>query len=159
MKIIISPNHNSKGLGNFYVLGLKESVSLFAISGFESEIASMLDYLRQRVKSFGYAFKGLATLVKTQPHARLHLLATVLVTGLGIYLEISRADWIALVLAMALVWAMEAVNTGIEFLTDLASPDYHPLAGKAKDVAAAAVLLAAIGAAIVAGLVFCPYFS
>lgn len=116
-----------------------------------------MSYLQKRVKSFGYAFKGIATLVKTQPHARIHLLATVVVVGSGFLLEISRTDWLALVLAIGMVWVAEAVNTAVEFLTDLASPEYHPLAGKAKDVAAGAVLLAAFAAIAIAVIVFTPY--
>ena len=118
-----------------------------------------MSYLQNRVKSFGYAFKGIATLIRTQPHAKLHLLATVLVVGGGFLAEVTRMEWLALVLAMGLVWMAEGCNTAIEFLTDLASPDFHPLAGKAKDVAAGAVLLAAIAAAIVAVIVFWPYVA
>ena len=118
-----------------------------------------MGYLKQRVKSFGYAFKGIGTLVRTQPHARIHAMATVVVVGCGFLFEVTRIDWLALVLAIALVWVAEAVNTAIEFLTDLASPEYHPLAGKAKDVAAGAVLLAAIAAIAIAVIVFAPYID
>lgn len=114
-------------------------------------------YIRQRWASFGYAFKGIATLIRTQPHAKIHLLATALVVGTGLTLGLNRGEWIPLVICMGMVWMAEAMNTAIEFLTDLASPDFHPLAGKAKDVAAAAVLLAAICAAVVAGFVFWPH--
>ena len=78
------------------------------------------------------------------------------VTAAGWYFQITRQEWLALVLAMTLVLALEAVNTAIEYLTDLVSPEYHPLAGKAKDVAAAAVLIAAIGAVVVGAIVFLP---
>jgi len=113
--------------------------------------------LRKRIASFGYAFKGLATLIVSQPNARIHLLATLLVLSAGSYFDLQRWEWVSIVLAVALVLAAEAVNTALEFLTDLVSPDYHRLAGKAKDVAAAAVLLAAIGAACVGILIFLPY--
>ena len=116
-----------------------------------------MNYLQKRVKSFGYAFKGIGTLIRTQPHARIHLMATVIVVGAGFLVEVTRMEWLALVGAIGMVWVAEAVNTAIEFLTDLASPDYHPLAGKAKDVAAGAVLIAAIIAVVIAGLVFIPY--
>ena len=86
-------------------------------------------------------------------------MATVVVVGCGFLFEVSRVDWLALVLAIALVWVAEAINTAIEFLTDLASPEYHPLAGKAKDVAAGAVLLAAIAAIAIAVIVFAPYID
>jgi diacylglycerol kinase (ATP) len=106
--------------------------------------------------SFRYAFRGLADLFRTQPNARFHLAASVAVLAAGFWLDISRLEWVAVVLCMALVIALEAANTAIEYLTDLVSPDYHPLAGKAKDVAAGAVLVAAIGAAAVGALVFLP---
>jgi diacylglycerol kinase len=115
-------------------------------------------YISARLRSFGYAFKGIAHLVRSQPNAQIHLLATVVVTGLGLWCGLSRWEWSILLLCMALVWTAEAINTALEHLTDLASPDFHPLAGKAKDVAAAAVLLAAIFAAVIAGIVFVPYF-
>lgn len=118
-----------------------------------------MSYLEKRIRSFGYAFKGIAILIKTQPNAQIHAVATVLVVGSGFLLEVSRNDWLALILAIGMVWVAEAVNTAIEFLTDLASPDHHPLAGKAKDVAAGAVLIAAITAIVIAVIVFVPYFA
>ena len=78
--------------------------------------------------------------------------------GAGVLLGISRLEWALVALAVAGVWTAELVNTAIEALTDLASPAYHPLAGKAKDVAAGAVLLAALGALAVGALVFGPHF-
>lgn len=115
-------------------------------------------YLAARIRSFGYAFKGIFHLVRSQPNAQIHLLATVVVVSLGFWCEITGTEWCILLLTMALVWSAEAVNTALEHLTDLVSPDYHPLAGKAKDVAAAAVLLAAIFAVAIAGIIFVPYF-
>ena len=98
----------------------------------------------------------MATLFKTQPNARIHLIAIILVTVVGFLLKISTTEWCITVLAFAMVLAAEAFNTAIEFVVDLASPDYHPLAGKAKDVAAAAVLITAIGAAIIGMIIFLP---
>lgn len=108
------------------------------------------------IRSFKYALQGLADMFRTQPNARFHLATSVVVVVAGFLLEISRWEWAALVLCMALVLALEAVNTALEYLTDLVSPEYHPLAGKAKDAAAGAVLVAAIGAAVVGGVVFLP---
>lgn len=119
-------------------------------------MATKGNYLQGRIRSFGYAFKGIKTLVQSQPNARIHLLATLLVLGLGLYLELSTGEWAILSLAMGGVWAAEALNTAVEFLTDLVSPDPHPLAGKAKDVAAAGVLLMAIAAAVTGLLIFVP---
>lgn len=112
--------------------------------------------LRQRIDSFRYAFQGMADLFRTQPNSQFHLAAAVLVVGAGYWLQLSRIEWVAIVLCIALVIALEALNTGLEYLTDLVSPDYHPLAGKAKDAGAAAVLIGAIGAAIVGLLIFGP---
>lgn len=113
-------------------------------------------FLRQRLRSFGYAFEGLFDLVRHHPNAQIHLLAIVVVTTAGFYWGLERWEWVAVVLCFALVLALEALNSAVEYLTDLASPDYHPLAKKAKDIAAAAVLIAAMGAVVVAALVFIP---
>lgn len=115
------------------------------------------DYLRQRVRSFGYAFRGIYFLVRETPHAGLHLLATAVVIGLGIYCGISAVEWALAMLAMGLVWATEAVNTALETLADRVSTERHPLTGKAKDLAAGAVLLAAIFAVAVGLFVFLPH--
>jgi diacylglycerol kinase len=112
--------------------------------------------LKKRIHSFKYAFAGLADLFRSQPNARIHLVFTILVLLLGGYFKISTTEWSLLLICISLVLSMEALNTAIEHLTDLVSPDYHPLAGKAKDVAAAAVLLAAFGAIIVGLIVFLP---
>ncbi len=114
-------------------------------------------YLTGRLRSFGHAFRGLAVLLRTQRNAGIHAGATILVAAAGALLRISPAEWALIALAIVCVWVAEALNTSIEFLVDLASPHPHPLAGKAKDVAAAAVLIAAIGSLIVGALVFGPY--
>lgn len=108
------------------------------------------------VRSFGYAFRGLAAMLATQANARIHAVATVAVVVFGYWLRISPMEWCAVVLAIGFVWSAEGVNTAIEALVDLASPKLHPLAGRAKDVAAGAVLCAAIAAAIVGGIIFIP---
>lgn len=114
-------------------------------------------YLSSRLRSFGHAFRGLKVLLQTQPNARIHAVATVLVVAASVLLRISPMEWVLIVLAIASVWTAEALNTAIEFLVDLVSPDPHPLAGKVKDVAAGAVLIAAIGSAVIGGFVFGPH--
>ena len=114
-------------------------------------------YLNGRLRSFGHAFRGLKMLLQTQPNARIHAAATVLVVVAGVLLRLSPAEWALIVLAIAGVRTAEAMNTAIEFLVDLVSPDPHPLAGKAKDIAAGAVLIAAIGSAVIGGFVFGPH--
>ena len=116
-------------------------------------------WLRQRAQSFAYAFSGCATLLREQPNARLHLLATLVVVALGYWCELSRADWQVLLLTVALVWLAEAMNTALEYLADALHPGRHPLVGKAKDVAAAGVLLCAGFALVQAILIFGPYVA
>ena len=109
-----------------------------------------------RARSFGYAFRGVVTLLATQHNAWIHAAATVAVVALGVALGVSRLEWALLVFAMALVWTAEGLNTALEWLCDVVAPEYDPLVKKAKDVAAAAVLLAAIGSALIGLLVFGP---
>lgn len=89
-------------------------------------------------------------------HAKIHLFAAICVVLTGWRLDVSVGEWCALLLCIALVWVAEGINTAIEFAVDLASPAHHPLAGKAKDMAAGAVLLAACFAAVIGGIVFIP---
>lgn len=112
--------------------------------------------LRRQADSFRYAFQGIADLIRTQPNTWIHSGISLVVVGAGFYFGLSRQEWAAIILCIAMVFALEAMNTALEYLTDLVSPGYHPLAGKAKDVAAAAVLLAAFGAAAVGLLIFGP---
>jgi len=119
----------------------------------------MIDYLSARIRSFGYAIKGIITLIGTQPHARLHLLATVVVTGAGIYLHLRRWEWVAILLCIGMVWMAEALNTAIEFLADEVTLERRDRIGKAKDVAAGGVLIVAIISVAVAALVFLNHFG
>ena len=116
-------------------------------------------FLIQRLKSLAYALQGVACLVRTQPNARLHLLAAVLVCAAGVYLGLRRAEWLWVAVAITLVWSAEAFNTALEQLADALHPQQHPGIGRAKDMAAAAVLIAALGAAVIGALVFVPHFS
>ena len=95
----------------------------------------------------------------SQHNARIHAVATVVVVAGGVATELDRYEWIAIVLAIVSVWTAEALNTAFEFLCDVASPEFHPLVEKAKDVAAGAVLISAVGAVAVAAFVFGPHFS
>lgn len=115
---------------------------------------SMPRLIKERINSFKYAFNGIRDLLKSQINARIHLFFTILVIAGGFFFDISKVEWLICLLAIATVFAAEAFNTALEYLTDLASPDYHPLAGKAKDAAAAAVLILAIVALIIGFMVF-----
>lgn len=114
---------------------------------------------RERLRSFGPALAGVAMLLRTQHNARIHAAMSVVVIAAGAGLGVSRLEWCALVLAMAAVWAAEALNTAVEALADAAVPRPDAGVGRAKDAAAAGVLLAAIGAAIVGAIVFAPHLA
>lgn len=113
--------------------------------------------LAERARSFRYAFSGLAELLRSQHNARVHLFASLLVVIVGLSLGVTRMEWCALLLAMMLIWIAEALNTALEFLCNLVSPDFHPLIKKSKDVAAASVLISAAGAVVIGVLIFLPY--
>jgi diacylglycerol kinase len=111
------------------------------------------------LRSLCIAWNGIRVLLRTQRNARIHLTSTLLVTLAGLACHLPGTQWALLFLAMGLVWTAEGLNTAVEFLTDLVSPEVHPLAGKAKDVAAGAVLLAACAAVGVGVCVFLPYLG
>ncbi len=113
--------------------------------------------LRERIKSFHFAFNGIGVLIRTQHNAWLHLLGTALVIALGFALKVSLGDWCLLTIAISQVWIAEGLNTAVEFLADAVTLDPHPLIGKAKDVAAGAVLISAMGAVVIGLLVFVPH--
>jgi diacylglycerol kinase len=108
------------------------------------------------VRSFHYAFAGLGYLFRTQRNARIHLAAGTVACGLAFYLGISRAEWAVLVFTIALVLILEGLNTAIESAIDLASPEIHPLAKAAKDLAAGMVLIGAMASIAVGGLILGP---
>lgn len=112
--------------------------------------------LHKRLKSFLYAFRGIGELIKSEPNARIHLFATVCVVLAGLYFKLSLTEWMVVVIVIGGVFSAEAVNSAIETLGDLASPDYHPLVKRAKDLAAGSVLLMAIAAALVGLIIFVP---
>lgn len=115
--------------------------------------------LTERIRSFKYAFAGIATMLKSQHNAWIHAAATVIVVGMGIIFSVNKLEWCILIIAIMAVWIAEALNTALEFLADAASPDFHPLVKNAKDVAAGAVLIAAVGSAIIGLIIFVPYIS
>ncbi|MBC6699965.1 diacylglycerol kinase family protein [Hymenobacter sp. BT190] len=112
--------------------------------------------LRRRAASFGYAFRGIAAALRSEVHLQFHAVATGAVLALGWYMGLARWEWALVALAVGLVWSLELLNTAVEAVVNLVSPEYHPLAGRAKDVAAGAVLAGAIAAVAVGGLVFGP---
>lgn len=112
--------------------------------------------LRRRALSFRYAWRGLVFVVRSQHNAWIHAGATLVVLVAAALLRIRRDEWALLVLSLVLVWSAEAVNTAVEALGDEVTPEWRPAIGRAKDAAAAAVLVSAVGAVVVGGLVLGP---
>ena len=108
-----------------------------------------------RLRSGMHALEGIVEIMRSQHNAWLHALATLCVLAAGYAFDVSISQWCFLIMAITGVWVVEALNTAFELLCDVASPEFHPLVKKSKDVAAGAVLLSAIGAATI-GL---SYFS
>jgi diacylglycerol kinase (ATP) len=106
--------------------------------------------------SFRYATAGVRLLFLRQRNARIQAIIGVVALGLGVFLQLSRLDWALLVLTIALVLALEGVNTALEAVVDLATTEYHPLAKAAKDLAAGAVWLSALAAIAIGALLFVP---
>ena len=115
--------------------------------------------LSGRVQSFRYAARGVRLMLRSQHNAWLHAVASCGVLIVGGLFVLSTAEWCWIILAIMAVWTAEALNTALELLADVASPEFHPLVGQAKDVAAGGVLLSALGAAIIGLLVFAPHVS
>jgi diacylglycerol kinase (ATP) len=109
-----------------------------------------------RLRSITHALSGLVAMLRTQHNAWLHLAATVAAVAFALYFAIAPVEWMILILAIVAVWVAEALNTALEFLCDVASPEFHPLVKQAKDVAAGGVLIAATGALAVGALIFLP---
>jgi diacylglycerol kinase (ATP) len=110
-----------------------------------------------RLRSVRFAVQGIRTMLASQHNAWVHAGSSALVIIAGFVFRLDRAEWCALILAMMAVWTAEALNTAFEFLCDVASPEFHPMVAKSKDVAAGAVLLSAIGSVAVGLIVFGPH--
>lgn len=111
----------------------------------------------KRLRSFGYAFKGIATLF-SQPNACIHAVVMVIVLVCGAWFKIQAWEWCAVILCIGGVLMAETLNTAIEALCDKVSPGFDSLIGKAKDLAAGAVLLFVISAVVVGLIIFLPKF-
>jgi diacylglycerol kinase (ATP) len=122
----------------------------------ERQARSNGSWLARRLRSFGYAWKGIAWLIRSQPNAQIHLAATICAVATAWWLQITAGEWCAILIVTGLVWSAEAMNSALELLADHLAPDDHPLVGKAKDIAAGGVLIAAIVAAVVGAIVIGP---
>lgn len=110
-----------------------------------------------RIRSSKFALKGIFTMLTSQHNAWIHAGATILVIVTGWWFGITKAEWLWMILAVMAVWSAEALNTAFEFLADATNPTFHPLIGKAKDVAAGAVLIAVFGSVAIGVLIFGPH--
>ncbi|HEY2582787.1 MAG TPA: diacylglycerol kinase family protein [Mucilaginibacter sp.] len=112
--------------------------------------------MKKLIRSFGYAFKGVAYAAATQLNFRIHLVVTLMAIFLGYALCISVTEWQWIILCIAIVLMAELFNTAIEMLTDLVSPEYNKAAGRVKDMGAGAVVIAAIFALTTGIIIFLP---
>ncbi len=119
-------------------------------------MASSRKPFKTTLYNFRYAFRGVGILFRDERNAWIHLTAALIVTLLGAFLGLSRIEWMIVVMVIAVVIAAEAFNSALERLCDRVSAEYHPLIGQAKDLAAGAVLITAIGAALVGLILFVP---
>jgi diacylglycerol kinase len=113
--------------------------------------------IKSRLQSFVYAFNGLKLMLKGQYNFLIHIIIALIAIVLGLYFDLSRGEWLWIIVSIGMVFSAEIFNTAMEHLTDLVHKDPHPLAGKVKDLAAAAVLIASITALIIGLIIFIPY--
>ena len=116
----------------------------------------MIDFFKSRADSFRYAFGGWWYVIRTQRNAWIHAIVSLAVLGVSLWLGLNRYDWALIIIAIAMVWTAEFINTALEAIVDLASPDQHDLARISKDVGASAVLIAAGSAAIIGFIILGP---
>lgn len=112
--------------------------------------------IRARFKSFTYAMEGVRSFFRTQHNAWIHVVAAMAAVAAGWWYQLNSNEWCWIIIAIVLVFVTEMTNTAIEFLSDFVSPAIHPQIKKVKDISAAAVLFAAVGAVIIGCIVFLP---
>lgn len=113
-------------------------------------------FLANRLKSVGYAFKGLVYLLKTEASIKIQVFCAIAITLAGFYFDISKTEWLIQILCIGLVMSLEGMNTAIESIADFIHPERHEAIGKIKDIAAGGVFIAAICSAIVASVIYIP---
>lgn len=119
----------------------------------------MKQNLRKLLRSFNYARKGIGHCIGKEQNLNFQLIAAAAAVIAGFVSGITCVEWMVIILCIGVVIAAELFNTAIERLVDLVSPDYHPVAGQVKDIAAGAVLICAIAATIIGLIVFIPYLA
>ena len=116
----------------------------------------MIRFLKTRAESFRYAFVGWWFVIRTQRNAWIHAIISITVIIVSLWLGLDAQDWAMIIIAIAMVWTAEFINTALEAVVDLASPEQHELAKVGKDVGASAVLIAAGSAALIGFLILGP---
>lgn len=114
--------------------------------------------LKSRLGSFRFAVNGLLLLLKNEHNSRIHILAAIIAIVMGIIMKLDHYEWSLLVIVIGAVFLTELLNSSIESLADLIDPEFNELIMRAKDYSAAAVLISAIVAIVVGGLIFIPKF-
>lgn len=113
-------------------------------------------FLINRLKSVGFAFKGMLVLIKTEASIKIQLVVALVVTFAGFYFNISTTEWMVQLTMIGLVMSIEGLNTAVEYIADFIHPDHHPKIGLIKDISAGAVFIASIIAVIIAGIIYLP---
>ena len=116
----------------------------------------MIEFFQSRGRSFQHAFHGWWFVLRTQRNTWIHAVATVLAIVVSFWLGLPPRDWAVVLIAVAMVWTAEFINTALEAIVDLASPQQHYLAKVGKDVGAAAVLIASLSSALIGLLILGP---
>ena len=116
-------------------------------------------FIINRIKSVGFAFKGMLILIRTEASIKVQVCIALAVIIAGFYFDISKTEWIAQIAMIGLVLSIEGINTAIEAIADFIHPDYHKKIGLIKDVAAGAVFIASIAAVTIACIIYIPKFS
>ena len=129
---------------------------MFIMSRRDKEFQKKDFSLRKRLKSFRDAFHGIGTLLRYEHNARIHLVILVIVIIAGMLFRISGTDWMAILFVSGLVFVSECFNTAVEYISDLITDEHNENIRKAKDVAAAGVLISAIISVVTGLIIFLP---
>lgn len=113
-------------------------------------------FIVNRLKSVGFAFKGMLILIKTEASIKIQVFIAILVTIAGFYFNISATEWMLQIAMIGLVMSIEGVNTTVEYIADFIHPEHHPKIGLIKDISAGAVFIASVVAVIIAGIIYLP---
>ncbi|MEO1030993.1 diacylglycerol kinase family protein [Winogradskyella sp.] len=113
-------------------------------------------FIINRLKSVGFAFKGMLILIKTESSIKIQVVIAIAATIAGFYFEISTTEWLIQIAMIGLVMSIEGVNTAVEYMADFIHPDHHPKIGLIKDISAGAVFIAAVVAVIVGCIIYFP---